>query len=140
MYLFFRKRVYKEARRGYIAFISVVVISAIGVALMLSVITAGVNASKTDFALQQLSSARSMAFSCAEEALQQIVITSTTTGQGSLIVASGTCMYSILSTNGQNIVIQSTGLIGTVRSKIKVVIASTTPFLSLSSWEEVADF
>jgi hypothetical protein len=140
MYTHFHKVLRKEYRKGYIAFISVIVISAIGVALMLSVITAGINASKTDFALQQLSSARSMAFSCAEEALQQIVITSTTTGSGNLTVASGTCRYTILSTNGQNIVIQSVGLMGTVTSKVQVVIATTTPVMSLSSWEEVADF
>jgi hypothetical protein len=137
---YFRKALRKKAREGYIAFISVIVISAIGIALMLSVITAGINASKTDFALQQLSSARSMAFSCAEEALQQIVLTSSTTGSGTLTVASGTCTYSIISSQGQNIVIQSVGLMGTVTSKVKVVIASTTPVMSLSSWEEVADF
>ena len=129
-----------EAKKGYIAFISVLVVSAIGLAIMLSVITAGITASKTDFSLQQLSGARSMAFSCAEEALHQISETGTTTGVGNLAIASGTCSYMILSTNGQNIVIQSTGHIGTVTSKAKVTIASTTPIVSLSSWEEVADF
>lgn len=130
----------REAKKGYIAFISVVIISAIGVSLMLSVITAGVNASKTDFALQQLSAARGMASSCAEEALQQIFETGTTSSSGSLVIASGTCSYLILSNNGQNITIRSTGLLGTVTSKVLVTVASTTPFLSLSSWEEVADF
>jgi hypothetical protein len=130
----------KDARRGYIAFISVVIISAIGVSLMLSVITAGVNASKTDFALQQLSSARSMASSCAEEALQQIFETGTTSSSGNLTIASGTCTYLILSNNGQNITIRSIGTLGTVTSKVLVLVASTSPFLSLSSWEEVADF
>jgi hypothetical protein len=130
----------QEGRKGYIAFISVIVISALGVALMLSVITAGVNASKTDFALQQLSAARSMASSCAEEALQQILETGTTSSSGQLTVASGTCTYSIISSNGQNISIHSVGLLGTVTSKILVTVASTTPVVSLSSWEEVADF
>lgn len=130
----------KEIKKGYIAFISVIVMSAIGLAVMLSIIAAGVNASKTDFSLQQLGGARSLASSCAEEALQRILETGTTSSSGVVNVASGTCSYTILSQNGQNITINSIGLVGTVTSKIKVVIASTTPSITLSSWEEVADF
>ena len=87
---------------------------------MLSVIAAGVDASKTDFSLQQSGAARSIASSCAEEALQVILETATTSSNGNLTVASGTCSYLITSTNGQNITISSTGVLGTVTSKIKV--------------------
>ena len=129
-----------EAKKGYIALISVIVISAIGLAIMLSVISAGVDASKTDFSLQQSGSARVLASSCAEEALEKILETSTTSSSGSLVIGSGTCTYLITSTNGQNITINSTGVLSAVTSKIKAVIASTSPSISLSSWEEVADF
>ena len=130
----------QESRKGYIALISVILISAIGLSIMLSVIAAGVDASKTDFSLQQSGAARSIASSCAEEALQVILETAATSSNGNLTVASGTCSYLITSTNGQNITISSTGVLGTVTSKIKVVIASTSPSVTLSSWEEVADF
>ncbi len=130
----------KEARSGYVALISVIVISAIGLTIMLSVIAAGVDASKTDFSLQQSGGARSLASSCVEEALQQITETGTTSSAGNLVIASGTCMYTITSVNGGNITIQSTGLLGSVTSKLKVLIATTSPGVSLSSWEEVADF
>jgi len=129
-----------EYRKGYIALISVILMSALGLGIMLSVIATGVDASKTDFSLQQSGAARSIASSCAEEALQRIVETGTTTISGNLIVASGTCSYNVTSVNGQNITIQSTGILGTVTSKIKVVVATTTPSVSLSSWEEVVDF
>lgn len=125
---------------GYIALISVILVSAIGVAIMLSVISTGISATKTDFSLQQSGSARSLASSCAEEALQKIVETGTTSGSANLTLASGTCAYAITSINGQNITINSTGMLGTVTSKIKVVIATTTPAVTLSSWQEVADF
>lgn len=131
----------QESRRGYIALISVVLMSALGLGIMLSVIAAGVNAGKTDFSLQQSGGARSIAASCAEEALQRILETSTTTSSGNLTIGSGTCSYLITSTSsGQNITIASTGVLGTVTSKIKVVVATTTPGITLSSWEEVADF
>ncbi len=133
---------YKQSiRQGYIALISVILMSALGLGIMLSVIAAGVNAGKTDFSLQQSGGARSLASSCAEEALQRILESSLTSGNGNLTIGSGTCSYVITSTSsGQNITIASTGLLGTVTSKIKVVIATTSPGITLSSWEEVADF
>jgi hypothetical protein len=137
---FLQKKMKKEIKQGYIALISVILISAIGLAIMLSVIAAGVDASRTDFSLQQSGGARSLASSCAEEALQSVLETSTTSSAGNLTIASGTCSYLITSTNGQSITIDSTGFLGTVTSKIKVVIASTSPSISLSSWEEVSDF
>ncbi len=131
----------QELKKGYIALISVILMSALGLSIMLSVIAAGVDASITDFSLQQLGGARSLASSCAEEALEKIFETSTSTSNGNLSIGSGTCSYLITSTSsGQNITISSTGLLGTVTSKIKVVIATTTPGITLSSWEEVADF
>ena len=129
----------KEFTKGYIALISVILISAIGTAIMVSVIASGITASKTDLSLQQLGGARSLANSCTEEALQKILETGTTSSSGNLAIASGTCTYLVFK-SGSNITINSTGLIGTVTSKIKVVISTTSPSILLSSWEEVADF
>ena len=131
----------QEYGQGYIALISVILMSALGLGIMLSVIASGVNASRTDFSLQQSGAARSLASSCAEEALEKILETSTTSSSGNLTIGSGTCSYLITATSsGQTIIISSTGVLGTVTSKIKVVLATTTPGITLSSWEEVADF
>lgn len=129
-----------EAKKGYIALLSVIMISAIGAAIMISVISSGISASKTDFSLQQLGGARSMASSCAEEALQKILETGTTSSSGVLTIVSGNCSYVISSQNGQNIMINSTGFLGTVTSKVQVIVATTSPGLTLSSWSEVVDF
>jgi hypothetical protein len=130
----------KKLTEGYIALISVLLISAIGTAIMISVIASGITSSKTDLSLQRLGGARSLASSCAEEALQRILESSITTGNGNLTIGSGTCSYIITSASGTNITISSTGLMGTITSKIKVILATTTPGITLSSWEEVADF
>ncbi len=131
----------QEFRKGYIALVSVILMAALGLSIMLSLIASGVNASKTDFSLQQSGAARVLASSCAEEALEKILETSTTTSSGNLTIGSGTCSYLITATSsGQIITISSTGVLGTVISKIRVVVATTTPGITLSSWEEVADF
>ena len=130
----------RNLRRGYIALLSVLMIGAIGITIMLSVLLSGVSASKTDIALQQAGSAKVAASSCGEEALQKILETGTTSSSGNLTIASGTCTYVITSQNGQNITVNATGQIGTVLSKVKIIISTTTPSIILSSWREVGDF
>ncbi len=126
-------------RRGYIALVSVMLLVAVAGAIMVSIIASGISASNTDFSIQQSGSARSMASSCAEEGLQKILESGTTSASGNLILASGTCSYLIFVNSGHT-TINATGTLGTVVSKIKVVVASTTPSVTLSSWEEVPDF
>jgi len=136
------KLLYKKNRytSGYIALISVILIAAIGTAIMVSVIASGVTMTKTDLSLQQAGGARSLATSCAEEALQKILETGTTSSSGTVTLATGSCTYTIVSQNGQQVTINATGVQSTVVRKIKVVIATTTPSITLSSWEEVVDF
>lgn len=127
-------------QKGYIALLSVILIAAIGTAIMISVIATGITSSKTDLSLQQGGSARILASSCAEEALQKILETSTTTSSGNLTIGSGTCAYTIATSSGNSITIQASGFLGAIVSKVKVVVSSTSPGLTLSSWAEVADF
>lgn len=105
---------------------------------MLSVIASGVDVSKSDLASQQSSMARAMASSCAEEALQKILETGTTSSSGGLTIASGTCTYLIDSMASLHV--NATGFFGTMTSRVQVVISSTSPAIVLSSWREVADF
>lgn len=136
---YFKKRIHL-LRRGYIALISVIIIGAIGTAVMLSIMITGITSLKTDIALEQSGSAKILASSCGEEALQKILETGTTSASFSLVIASGTCSYVITSQNGQNITINATGDLGTLKSKVKIIIATTTPSVILSSWQEVGDF
>lgn len=135
-----QKSIDRVWRRGYIALLSVIMVGAIGTAIMLSVMLLGVSTSKTDFAVQQSGSAKVIASSCGEEALQKILETGTTSSSGGLSLGSGSCTYTVTSQNGQNITINSTGVVGTVVSKVKIVVSTTTPSIILSSWQEVGDF
>lgn len=126
--------------RGYIALLSVIVLGIVGTSIMLSVILSGISALKTDSAIEKSSQAKNMATSCSEEALQKILETGTTSSSGSLAIASGTCSYLITTASGTTLIIQATGIVSSITSKIKVIIATTTPSIVLSSWEDVGDF
>lgn len=140
LYFFYKNNSNKSIKRGYIALVSVIVVGAVGVAIMLSIMLSGISTTKTDFAIQQSGSAKVLASSCGEEALQKILETGTTSSNATILIGSGTCSYTITSQNGQNITINATALIGTITSKVKIVIATTTPAILLSSWQEVGDF
>jgi hypothetical protein len=125
--------------RGYIALLSVIALGAVGLAITTSLILTGILSSRTNFAIQQQIQARIAATSCAEEALRQILDTEITSGTGTLTFESSSCVYTITSTSSSPLV-QAEGISGAVISKINVILASSSPRIKLSSWQEVGDF
>ncbi|MEN9881426.1 MAG: hypothetical protein RLZZ308_609 [Candidatus Parcubacteria bacterium] len=126
--------------RGYIALFSVIVLGAIGTAITVSLLLSGIGASQTGLVLAEKTQARMTATSCAEEVLQQILDTGIDTGTGSMSIGSSTCTYTIISTGIESMLVQVEGIQGKAHSKMSVVVASSTPRIKLSSWQEVSGF
>jgi hypothetical protein len=126
-------------RRGYIVLMSVIIVGAIGLVLMVSTVYYSTISAKTNFSLQQASQARMLSNTCAEEALQKIADTKTSSSTGSLTLASGTCSYTISMETGA-VTVKSTGISGTTTKRVKIVVASMSPSVVLSSWQEVSGF
>jgi hypothetical protein len=129
----------KSSPRGYIALLSVIALGAVGLAVTTSLLLTGLLSSRTNFTMQQKIQARMAATSCAEEALRQILDTEITSGTGTLMFETGSCTYTVTSTSSSPLV-QAQGVSGTAVSKINVILASSTPRIKLSSWQEVEDF
>lgn len=126
--------------KGYVALISVIVLGATTLAITVSLLLQGILSSKTSQSAQHKNQARMAATSCAEDALQLILDTGIESGVGSAVIGSSTCSYTISSTSSNNILVQSSGAMGRSVSKIVVYLASSTPRIKLSSWQEVAGF
>lgn len=127
--------------RGYVALISVIMLSAIGLVITVSLLTSNILLSKTALVSQRKNEARLAATSCAEEALQNILDTGIDIGTGTVsLVGSSTCIYTIASTSSADRVVFATGYSGDATSKILIYLASSTPKIKLSSWKEVSDF
>lgn len=129
-----------QARAGFITLISVLVVSAVGVAITLSLILLGVGSSRTSFAGEQSYQAKALANACGEEALQQIKDSNPFTGTGSLTLGQGTCSYTVTSQGGQNRTIIATGTVGTILRKVKIIINNISPSITVTSWQELSDF
>lgn len=126
---------------GYITLISVLVIGAVGVAIVTSLILLGLSSSRTSFAIEQSSQAKALVNACAEYALQQIKDSPSYVGTSGLQAPGlGTCSYSVQSQGGQNRTILSIGTVGPVVRKVKIVITKVSPAITISTWQEVALF
>lgn len=135
---YFKK--YHKINNGYIVLMSVLIFGAVSMAIITSVILLGVSSARTGFAFGQSIQAEVLATACTEEAMQKIADTSILNASSTLSLGLGTCNYEITSQGGTNIMIQSTGFSGSIVRKIKVSIATTTPLITTSSWQEVDNF
>jgi len=130
----------EKSSAGYVTLISVLITSAVGIAIVVSVILLGLSNSRSAFLKEQSSQARVLADACVEEALQQIRDSAPFTGTGSVSLGQGDCDYTVVSGGGQNRTITATGTVDNVVRKARVIIDGINPQLSIVSWEEVADF
>ncbi|HUQ30264.1 MAG TPA: hypothetical protein VM103_01965 [Candidatus Paceibacterota bacterium] len=125
--------------RGYITLMSVLVLGAIGVAIATSLLLMGIDSSRASFIEVQSGQAKGLADACAEEGLEQVRLASGYTGTGGLTLGQGTCVYTVTSQGGQNRIITASGTVGTIIRKVKIILTSITPLLTISSWQEVAE-
>lgn len=130
-----------HVKNGFVTLISMIVIGALSVTVGVSLLLLGLGASRTSFALEQSSQAKSLANTCAEKALGSLRADLNYAGNESLSLAGGSC--SILPVGGAgnaNRTVQTTGTMDTVTRKILVQITQIQPQIQLQSWQEVADF
>lgn len=126
--------------RGYITLISVLIVTAISVAVASSLLLLGVGSSRTSFALEQSNQAKNIASACAEEALLKIKELTSYTGEGTISVGLGVCEYSVTSQGGQNRTIQTLGIVGSITRRVEIIIDSINPDIHIISWQEVSSF
>lgn len=129
-----------KKQSGFIVLITVLVIGAVSAAIAVSVLWLGVGDSRSSFALEQSNQAKALANACSEEGLQQIRDSTSFAGTGSLTLGQGTCSYTVTSQGGSNRTITSTGTVGTISRKVKVIIGQINPDINMTSWQEVADY
>jgi len=126
--------------RGYITLMSVLVVGAIGTTIALSLILLGLGSSRTSFAIEQSNQAKALANTCAEEALQQIRSSTPYTGSANISLGQGVCSYIVTSQGGQNRTVIASGTVNTIVRKVKVIITAINPNITVSTWQELADF
>lgn len=125
---------------GYIALMTVLIAGLISTSITVSLLLLGISQSKTTIAFDESNRAKALANACAEEALQQIRDTISFAGAGTLTFGADSCNYTVTDLGAENREITTLGTAATVVRKVKISISDITPLITISSWQEVADF
>lgn len=131
---------YNQNTKGFVTLFSVLIVSAVAIAVTISTLLLGMSRSQTSFAQEQSYQAKALASACAEEALEQIRDHTPFTGSGRLSLGQGICTYTVTNPGGQNRIVTATGTVGSLVRKIKIIINTLHPSLGITSWQEVDEF
>ena len=115
------------------------VVGAVGVAITVSLLTLGLSASRTSFALVQSKQSQMLANACAEDALQAIRADNLYVGDGGFALGAGNCTHTVVGADAVK-TITARGTVGGVVRKVKVTTTATTPYIIIGTWKEVPDF
>lgn len=128
-----------KTRKGYVALVSMLVISAVGTSIMISVLLRSASSTRSIISFEQSQRAKALADACAESALEEIWRADDYAGNGNLSFADGNCTYSVNSVAVPK-TIESIGTVGNVVRRISVTVDSLHPYVSANPWQEVPDF
>ncbi|MEK7184214.1 MAG: hypothetical protein AAB701_01705 [Patescibacteria group bacterium] len=131
---------HKTSQSGYITLLTVLIVSAVGVAIGSSLLLLGLGSSRSSLSLQQSKQAAALADACVEEALQQLRFSTSYSGTATLSFGTSSCTYLVTVLSGENRNIESTGTVGAVVRRVEVDVSQLTPKIVISSWQEVASF
>lgn len=130
---------------GYVALITVLVVSAVAAAIALVILFAGVGSSKSSFGVTQAAQAKAAANACAELALGAIQanITLSTPNTSSYTIDASTktqCDYTITGTS-PNYTISATGTVDStgknLKKRVTIILNRVGPTLNIASWQEI---
>ena len=129
-----------NSKSGFITLLSLLIAGAVGLAIAVSLITLGIDYSKSALVSEESALSKSLTNSCAEEALEKIRENQNYSGSGGINFGQGSCTYQVLNLGGQNRQINASGSVRNSIRKAKVLLNQVSPLIKASSWQEMADF
>ncbi|MEK7114867.1 MAG: hypothetical protein AAB847_00695 [Patescibacteria group bacterium] len=103
------------------------------------VLLIGYNSLRNSLLLVKSHQANSLVNACVEHALLKIQENSAFAGAGEVTLDTGACSYNVASLGGERKAVTASSIIDSAVRKAKVIVASTTPKIFISEWQEVAD-
>ena len=131
----------KKKKSGYVVLMTILLLSAIGMAISLFLLSSGVNNAKIIIAKEQGMIARHLADACGEKALDNLRKNINYSGNESISFTEGSCFIrTVLGTGNSNRTIQTTGTKNDIIRKEEIKINTVSPQINITSWKEVSDF
>ena len=129
------------SRSGFVLLITVLIVGAIGTAILSSLLLLGISANKVSLSVQESAQALASAQACAEYALLQLRESPTYTGNESLPIDGHTCdIRTINGIGNTNRSICVEGRAGDSYRRLEIVVDRILPVTKVFSWQEVPLF
>ena len=128
------KTIIQSAKRGYVALMTVIILSVVATVVATSLVLLGLGYSRTALSESQSAMAKSAADACAEDALRQIRLVSSFGGNGGLTLTNATCTY-VVSSNATGSVI-AIGYSGNITRRVTIDISARIPNIAFTKWQE----
>ena len=126
------------SQAGYVALIAVLIVGAASLAIGVAMLSTGTDSQRAVLVSQQSIQARSLASSCADEALQQMHDNTSFTGTNNLSIGVGSCTYTVTNLGGASRQVDVSGTVGGVVRKAQVYVTIGASSISVTSWQEVS--
>ena len=131
---------HKHSKKAYITIITVITISAVSIAVVLSLIFSSLGIISSGQSLKDLAQSQAASNACVEEALERIRQDNNYQTSFSLNETDYSCQVDIYQNSPTELEIQATGISGSSYKKTRVLTSATSPIVTISSWENVKDF
>lgn len=138
--ILFMEARYCRNNKGYMTLAGILILGAIGTAIILNVIMSGLESSRAGFTLIQSVKSDNLTNACLETALKKIEGETNFEGGEILSFNSGVCRYDVIKQSGENRTVNAYGIIGDVTRKKKIEINKISPTISIVSWRDVVSF
>lgn len=128
-------------RSGFVLLITVLIVGAIGTAILSSLLLLGISANKVSLSVQESAQALGAAQACAEYALLQLRESPNYTGSESLSLDGHACDIHLINGAGNtNRSICVEGRAGDSYRRLEIVVDTILPVTKVFSWQEVPLF
>lgn len=130
----------QKMQQGYVALITILLVSAVALVLVVDTTLFGVSETKTSLLQEQSTQAYYLAESCAEYALLNLQNDLEYSGEETLNIGDYSCeILAVEGQGNQDRVIKTQGLVNNQTRKLRIDIESIAPGMEITSWEEVTE-
>lgn len=130
-----------SSRSGFVLLITVLIVGAIGTAILSSLLLLGISANKVSLSVQESAQALAAAQACAEYALLQLRDSPNYAGNQTIILDGHACeIRTINGTGNTNRSLCVEGRAGDSYRRLEIVVDTILPVTKVFSWQEVPLF
>ena len=130
--------IYLSNKPGFVALMSVMIVSAIVLSISVSIVFLNINSGKSSLDINDMDQARNLASSCSEKALLEIASASGVTSE-TLNFPEGTCFYQIYNLGAEDRRVESRANVKNIVRREELLIDQINPEINIVYWQEVVD-